>query len=154
MRYEITSPFPNFNVCTVEVWECITSFISHLVGHVVTYLSMLGLKLIYVSERAQYINATNCIDLYGPDLADNINRLRRRRYFGGSVITYFGNGCPLDLMRNFVEIKSPQHQQCCIAEFFKIINANTERCHFYNWHVLLNDPCTRNCFLVQVYGLP
>ena len=27
--YEIAYPFPNLNGCTVEVWEWISSFISH-----------------------------------------------------------------------------------------------------------------------------
>ena len=34
---EITYPFPNFNGCTVEVWEWISNFIPHFIGHVVTY---------------------------------------------------------------------------------------------------------------------
>ena len=37
MRDEITYPFPNFNDCTVEVWEWISNFVSHLTVHVVTY---------------------------------------------------------------------------------------------------------------------
>ena len=31
---EITCPFPNFSGCTVEVWEWISTFISHLITHV------------------------------------------------------------------------------------------------------------------------
>ena len=34
---EITYPFPNFNGCTVEVWERISNFIPHFTGHVITY---------------------------------------------------------------------------------------------------------------------
>ena len=34
---EITYPFPNFNGYTVEVWEWISNFISHLIGPVITY---------------------------------------------------------------------------------------------------------------------
>ena len=34
---EITYPFPNFNSCTIEVWEWICNFISHFTGHVITY---------------------------------------------------------------------------------------------------------------------
>ena len=33
---EIASPFPNFNGATVEVWEWISTFISHFSGHVIT----------------------------------------------------------------------------------------------------------------------
>ena len=34
---EMTYPFPNFNGCTVEVWEWINNFISHFSVHVITY---------------------------------------------------------------------------------------------------------------------
>ena len=34
---EITYPFPNFNGCTVDVWEWISNFILHIIGHVMTY---------------------------------------------------------------------------------------------------------------------
>ena len=37
MYDEITSPFPNFNSATVEVWEWKSNFITHLTGHMVTY---------------------------------------------------------------------------------------------------------------------
>ena len=33
---EITYPFPNFSVATVEVWKWIINFIPHLTGHVIT----------------------------------------------------------------------------------------------------------------------
>ena len=29
--------YPNFNGCTVEVWEWISNFIPHFLGHVITY---------------------------------------------------------------------------------------------------------------------
>ena len=38
MHDEITHPFPNFNGCTVEVWESISNFIPHFTGHVITYI--------------------------------------------------------------------------------------------------------------------
>ena len=34
---EITSPFPNFNGCTVEVWEWISNLIPHITRHVIIY---------------------------------------------------------------------------------------------------------------------
>ena len=34
---EITNPFLNFNVCTVEDWEWMSYFILHINGHMVTY---------------------------------------------------------------------------------------------------------------------
>ena len=34
---EITYPFPNFNGCTVEIWEWISNFIPHFPGHAFTY---------------------------------------------------------------------------------------------------------------------
>ena len=33
---EITYPFPNFNGCTVEVWELISNFIPHFIMDVIT----------------------------------------------------------------------------------------------------------------------
>ena len=30
-------PFPNFNICTDEVWESIDNFIRYFTGHVITY---------------------------------------------------------------------------------------------------------------------
>ena len=33
---EITNPFPNFNGCTVEVWEWISNFIPHFITDVIT----------------------------------------------------------------------------------------------------------------------
>ena len=33
---EITYPFPNFNSCTIEVWEWISNFIPHFAGHMIT----------------------------------------------------------------------------------------------------------------------
>ena len=46
---EITYPFPNFNGCTVELWE----WISNVIPHLCAYLSMLGLKLNNVSKNHQ-----------------------------------------------------------------------------------------------------
>ena len=46
---EITHPFPNFNGCTIEVWEWISNFIPLFIG-ACDYLSVLGLKLICVSK--------------------------------------------------------------------------------------------------------
>ena len=34
---EITYPFPNFNGCTVEVWEWIINFMPHIIMYVITY---------------------------------------------------------------------------------------------------------------------
>ena len=34
---EITYPFSNFHGAAVEVWECISNFIPHFTGHVITY---------------------------------------------------------------------------------------------------------------------
>ena len=48
---EITYPFPNFNGCTMEVWEWISNFIPHTLYNGCNYLPMLGLKLIHVSKR-------------------------------------------------------------------------------------------------------
>ena len=45
---EITYPFPNFNICTVEVCKCVCN-LTHYYG--CDYLSMLVLKLIHVSIR-------------------------------------------------------------------------------------------------------
>ena len=47
---EITCLFINFNVATVENWEWISNFIFHYNG--CNYISMLGLKFIYVSKKA------------------------------------------------------------------------------------------------------
>ena len=35
--YKITYPFPNFNGCTVDVWEWISYFITHFIMYIVTY---------------------------------------------------------------------------------------------------------------------
>ena len=39
---EITSPFPNFNGCSMEVWEWISNFIPHFDGHVIIYAGRLN----------------------------------------------------------------------------------------------------------------
>ena len=46
---EITYPVPNFNGCTVEVWEWISKFIPQVYDGYI-YLSMLGLDLVHVSK--------------------------------------------------------------------------------------------------------
>ena len=33
----IIYPLPNFNCCAVEVWEWLSNFIAHFIGHVITY---------------------------------------------------------------------------------------------------------------------
>ena len=47
---EIINPFPNFNGCTVEVWELIISFISHIMIDVIIY-------------RTEILLYQNCCDL-------------------------------------------------------------------------------------------
>ena len=37
MWEEIVYPFSNFNGCTVEVWELISNFMPHFIGHVISY---------------------------------------------------------------------------------------------------------------------
>ena len=44
---EITHLFPNFNGTAFEVWECISTFILHVIVDVIT----LGLQLTHVSKR-------------------------------------------------------------------------------------------------------
>ena len=36
-KNKLLHPFPNFNGATIEVWECISNFIPHLPGHMMTY---------------------------------------------------------------------------------------------------------------------
>ena len=48
VRDEITYLFPNFNGCTVEVWEWMSNFIPNFTVHVITY--PLGLEVSYVSS--------------------------------------------------------------------------------------------------------
>ena len=50
VRDKFTYPLPNFNVCTVEVWEWIRNFIPHFYAGC-NYLSTLGSKLIHVNKR-------------------------------------------------------------------------------------------------------
>ena len=45
---EMTYLFPNFNSCTVEVWESISNFILHFVGHVLVITN--PLKLSHISK--------------------------------------------------------------------------------------------------------
>ena len=35
---EIIYPFPNFSICTVEVWQWLSDFIPHILMGVITYL--------------------------------------------------------------------------------------------------------------------
>ena len=58
---KITYSFPNFNGCTVEVWEWISNFIPHFTGHVITYPSMLGLELIHVSKIGPWDDLPNLV---------------------------------------------------------------------------------------------
>ena len=56
MWNEITYPLPNFNGCTVEVWELVSSFNPDFTGHLThyngfDYLSMMRVKLIDVNKR-------------------------------------------------------------------------------------------------------
>ena len=39
MLDEITHQSPNFNRCTVEVWEWISDVVLHFIGHVITYIT-------------------------------------------------------------------------------------------------------------------
>ena len=55
MWNEITYPFPNFNRCTVEVWEQITNFIPCIIMDVITFHA--GLKLNHVSKRSSRYQA-------------------------------------------------------------------------------------------------
>ena len=56
---EITYSFLIFNGATVEVWKWIIYFILHFTGHVLTYLSILGLKLINASKTGQIFKPVN-----------------------------------------------------------------------------------------------
>ena len=50
---EITYPFPNFNGCTVELWEWISNSISPFYDGC-NYLSMMGLKFNYINKRGPW----------------------------------------------------------------------------------------------------
>ena len=50
VKDEITDPFPNFNGCTVKVWQWISNFPTPCNG--CNYFSMLGLNLTHVSNGA------------------------------------------------------------------------------------------------------
>ena len=65
-----TSTVPNFNCCTVEVWEWIRNFIQHFM--IDNHLSMLRLHLIHVGNLDPEI--TNCINtLHVEHFVGNIN---------------------------------------------------------------------------------
>ena len=49
---EITYPFPNFNGCTVGVWEWTSNFIPHSTWHVITIHA--GGKVIWVIEKSPW----------------------------------------------------------------------------------------------------
>ena len=49
---EIIYPFSNVNGCTVDVWGMMINFTPHFLKDEFTYLCMLGLKLIHVTEGA------------------------------------------------------------------------------------------------------
>ena len=65
VRDEINYPFLNFNSETVEVWEWISTFISHIIMDVITK-SMLQLKLNHVSKRVPVVAFT---EKFNPCLA-------------------------------------------------------------------------------------
>ena len=48
---EITYPFPNFNGCTIELWEWISNCIPHFIGHVISYPCQQGLKSYWERRR-------------------------------------------------------------------------------------------------------
>ena len=50
VRGEITYQCPNFNCCTVKIWEWITNFIKKHCNEYI-YISMLRLKLNHISKR-------------------------------------------------------------------------------------------------------
>ena len=50
---EVIYPFPHIKGAAVEVWEWISNFIPHFVTGC-NYVSMLGLKLVYVSKRGSW----------------------------------------------------------------------------------------------------
>ena len=68
---EITYPFPNFNGCTVEVWEWISNIIPHFTGEC-DYLSMLGIKLIHVTKCAPGVSLPTGIILKTNEAVINI----------------------------------------------------------------------------------
>ena len=81
---EITYPFPNFNGCTVEVWEWIWNFLPHFIMNVFTYLCW-DYSQSMVKPVSQDLNFTDfsgdclipttelCINTLGPsDILKNI----------------------------------------------------------------------------------
>ena len=68
---EVTNSFPNFNDCTVEVWEWTSNFIPQLMIDVIC-LSMMELKLIYVIKEGPWnpglaILEMNWVTILRPD---------------------------------------------------------------------------------------
>ena len=60
---EITYPFPNFNGCTVEVWEWISNFTLHSKMDVIDYPSWIKIFKVMLAKRAQ-----QCVT---DDISDN-----------------------------------------------------------------------------------
>ena len=54
---EIIYPLPNFNGCTVEVWEWINNFISHFMKDIITYPCW-HQKLNHIRKRSPWSNYT------------------------------------------------------------------------------------------------
>ena len=59
---EIIYPSPNFNGCSVEVWELVINFFPHFTD----YLSMLTFKLIHVDKRG-----SRCLSEWVPWIENN-----------------------------------------------------------------------------------
>ena len=62
MWYKITYPFPNFNGAAFKVLEWVNNFIPPFTGHVITFLSILGLKLNHVIVKEAFVGKTHNID--------------------------------------------------------------------------------------------
>ena len=70
VRGEITYQFPNFIGCAVEVWERMNNFTTLYNG--CNYLSVLGLKLIYISKRGHLVRCIKAwLSAGSRDLADH-----------------------------------------------------------------------------------
>ena len=77
---EITYHIPNFNGCTVQVWEWMSNFTQHFIMDVIIYLSMFGKKghrrLMMMSG---YIPKMSGEFLHCEEMAIYINTLRPRQ---------------------------------------------------------------------------
>ena len=49
---EINYPFPNFNGCTVEVWEWISNFIPHFIMEAIAYKDTQILDIVLMKSRS------------------------------------------------------------------------------------------------------